>query len=304
MSNDKVKVTIGLPVYNGADFIEKTIDSLLGQTYKDFELIISDNASTDGTEEICRRYVSQDPRVKYVRNTENLGAARNYNQLVKMAKSPYFKWAAADDVCLPSFIEKCVDVLDANPDVVLCFTQAEGIDENDRVFRDYDNFIDAEVKEPWKRFYATACQRHNMTAVMVFGLIRTDILRRTHMIGAFSSSDRVLVGELGLYGRFHMIPEVLFLKRDHSQAHWVQYKTRQARMAWYDPSNSDSRTYPHWRLLQEHIVSIKNSPVVGKDRLKSYAMIASWVRFNWRFLMMNMVQKDEVIALRTKNNLS
>ncbi|MFN2124035.1 MAG: glycosyltransferase family 2 protein [Candidatus Promineifilaceae bacterium] len=301
MSNNEVKVTIGLPVYNGADFLEETIDSLLSQTYEQFELIISDNASTDGTEQICRLYVNQDPRVKYVRNGENLGAAKNYNQLVDMAEGEYFKWAAADDICLPSYIERCVKVLDADAEVVLCYTQAAGIDENGEVFRDYDNFIDAEVDEPWKRFYAAACRRHNMTAVMVFGLIRTAVLRRTHMIGAFSSSDRVLVGELGLYGRFHMIPEVLFLKRDHPQAHWIQYNTRQARMAWYDTSNSDGRTYPHWRLLQEHLISIKNAPVEGTDRLKSYAMIAPWVRYNWRFLMMNMVQKDEVNDLTTNN---
>lgn len=292
MSSDKVKVTIGIPVYNGEDFLEKAVDSLLSQTYKDFELIISDNASTDRTEEICRRYVAQDPRVKYVRNTENLGAAKNYNQLVDMAKGEYFKWAAHDDVCLPTFLEKCVEVLDADPEVVLCFTQAWGIDENDQVYREYDNFVDAGVEEPWRRFYATACRRHNMTAIMTFGLMRTDILRRTHMIGAFSSSDRVLVGELGLYGRFHMIREVLFLKRDHPDAHWVKYNTRQARMAWYDTKNRDAHTYPHWRLLQEHLISIKNSPVDGADRLKSYAMIAPWVRYNWRYLMMNMVQRD------------
>ena len=105
MSSDEVKVTIGIPVYNGEDFLEKAVDSLLSQTYEDFELIISDNASTDRTEEICRRYAAQDPRVKYVRNTENLGAAKNYNQLVDMAKGEYFKWAAHDDICLPIIIE-------------------------------------------------------------------------------------------------------------------------------------------------------------------------------------------------------
>lgn len=299
MANEKVKVTIGLPVYNGEDFLEKAVDSLLAQTYKDLELIISDNASTDSTEAICRRYAAQDPRVKYVRNSENLGAAKNYNQLVEMAQGDYFKWAAHDDICLPAFVEKCVEILDAEPEIVLCYTRARGIDEHDQYIRGYDSFIDADADQPWKRFYATACQRHDVTAIMTFGLMRTEILRRTHMIGAFSSSDRVLVGEMSLYGRFHLIPEVLFLKRDHPKAHWVQYNTRQARMAWYDTSKKDGNTYPHWRLLREHLVSIRNSPVGGPDRLKSYAMIVPWIRYNWRFLMMNMVQKDEVNVLKT-----
>jgi hypothetical protein len=210
-----------------------------------------------------------------------------------MANGEYFKWAAHDDVCLPTFIEKCVNVLDADPGVVLCFSQARGIDDNDQpLIQEYENYFDAEMDEPWKRFFATACRRHNMLGAIVFGLMRTDILRQTNMIGAFSSSDRVLAGELSLYGRFHIIPEVLFLKREHPKAHWIQYNTRQLRIKWYDPSNEASRTYPHWRLLKENLVSIKNSPLGDVDRMKCYAMIAPWVRYNWRYLLANLVQKD------------
>lgn len=294
MSNNKPKVTVGLPVYNGENFLAEAVDSILTQTFEDFELIISDNASTDSTEEICRHYLTHDSRVKYVRNATNLGAAKNYNQLVEMAQGEYFKWAAHDDVCKPEFVAKCVDVLDTNPEVVLCFTQAEGIDENNQYLLTYNNQMEADVAQPWKRFNATACRRHNMTVVMAFGLMRTDVLRQTHMIGAFSSSDRILVGEMALYGRFQMVPEVLFLKRDHPQAHWVQYSTRQQRMAWYDTSRQNDRTFPHWRLLQEHLVSIGNAPLSPSDRLMCYATLGPWVRYNWRRLLLNLAQKDTV----------
>jgi glycosyltransferase involved in cell wall biosynthesis len=282
-------------VYNGENFLAEALDSMLAQTYEDFELIISDNASTDRTEAICRHYLARDSRVKYVRNTTNLGAARNYNQLIDMAQGEYFKWSAHDDVCKPEFLGKCVSVLDADPGVALCFTQAHGIDENDQFLLAYNNQMDADVVEPWKRFYATACRRHNMTVVMAFGLMRTDVLRRTHKIGAFSSSDRILVGEMALYGRFHMVPEVLFLKRDHPQAHWIQYRTRQERMAWYDTSRKNDRTFPHWRLFQEHLVSIGNAPLSASDRIKCYATMGSWVRFNWRHLLLNLAQRDKPI---------
>jgi len=292
MSTAYPLVSVGIPVYNGQNYLAEAIESILAQSFEDLELIISDNASTDATSEICREYTARDERIRYVRNDKNLGAAHNYNQLVHMADGRYFKWHAHDDVCAPTFIEKCVAVLEADPDVVLCFTQTDGIDESGNVFRSYDNTMEADGDQPWKRFYATACQRHNMTASMTFGLMRAEVLRKTHMIGAFSSADRVLVGELALHGRIQMIPEVLFFKRDHPQVHWMLYKTRQQRIAWYDPTQKDTRTFPHWRLMQEHLVSLGNAPLSTGERLKSYAAMTFWLRYNWRHLLKNLIGSE------------
>lgn len=292
MLGNDVKVTIGVPVYNGENFLAKSLDSLLGQTYERFELIISDNASTDGTEAISRDYARKDSRVKYVRNENNLGAASNYNRLVDMAQGEYFKWAAHDDTCAPTFLERSVEILDSHPEVVLCFSQAHGIDEEDRYTFAYDNDIRADMPESWKRFYETACRRHNMVAIMAFGLMRTNVLRRTHKIGAFASSDRVLIPEMALHGRFSMVPEVLLFKRDHPHTHWMQYRTRQERIAWYDTSVEAERTYPHWRLLQEHIVSIKKAPLSVTERMRCYGMLAPWIRYNWRKMLRNLAQRD------------
>src|SRR5919112_5909956 len=101
------RVTIGLPVYNGERFLEQALDGLLAQTFTDFELIISDNASTDRTPEICQAYAARDSRIRYVRQPENIGAGPNHNILVPMARGEYFKWASHDDLYDPDLVAKC-----------------------------------------------------------------------------------------------------------------------------------------------------------------------------------------------------
>src|SRR5207244_10480282 len=106
------RVSIGVPVYNGERYIAETLDSLLAQTFEDFELIISDNASHDRTEGICRAYAAKDSRIRYVRNSTNLGAARNYRLAVELSSGEYFRWANCDDLFAPTSLSRCVEVLD------------------------------------------------------------------------------------------------------------------------------------------------------------------------------------------------
>ena len=122
------RVSIGMPVYNGAAFLRESLDSLLSQTYEDFELVISDNGSTDGTQNICRAYATEDVRIRYYREEENRGAAWNYNRVFELARGEYFKWAAHDDVHAPTFLERCVEVVDNNPDVLWCFSRHTHVD--------------------------------------------------------------------------------------------------------------------------------------------------------------------------------
>lgn len=135
MSNCKPYISLGLPVYNGENFLRDTLDSILAQTFKDFELIISDNASTDSTEEICRAYAAQDQRVHYHRNEHNLGAARNYNRAFELSNGKYFKWAAHDDLYAPEYLEQCVKILESNPSIVLCYSPVIFIDNQGKQLR-------------------------------------------------------------------------------------------------------------------------------------------------------------------------
>ena len=122
------RLSIGLPVYNGENYLAESLDALLGQTYEDFELIISDNASTDGTADICRRYEKQDSRIRYVRQPRNIGCAPNHNFVVGQARGELFKWASHDDLYARDLLKRCVDALDEYPHVVLAHSWTAMID--------------------------------------------------------------------------------------------------------------------------------------------------------------------------------
>ncbi len=113
-------LSVGMPVYNGQNYLAFTIEAILSQSFTDFELIISDNGSTDETEAICRAYAAQDARIRYERVEENLGAAYNFNRVFELARGRYFKWAAHDDYFTADYFERCIQVLEQNPAVVLC----------------------------------------------------------------------------------------------------------------------------------------------------------------------------------------
>lgn len=284
------RISIGLPVYNGARFLTETLDSLLSQTFEDFELLISDNASADGTEELCRAYASKDDRIRYVRNRENLGAAANYNRVFELSSAEYFKWAAADDLCAPEFLERCVQVLDQDASVVLCYARTRAIDEQGNLIKEYPAKPGGASPKPHVRFHEFVCIPH--PCVAVFGLVRASALRRTPLIGRFASADRPLLGELSLLGRFQEIPEFLFSYRHHPQQSWKAYPTRQAVQAWYDPARAKKLTFPHWRLLREYLRSITGAPLHRHERALCYLHMCHWVRRHWRKLAKNLVQQE------------
>ena len=128
MAISQPRVSIGLPIYNAEQFLEETLRSLLSQTVPDFELIITDNASTDNTQNICQAYAARDDRIRYYRNEQNIGCDPNFNRVFSLSRGKYFKWAAFDDVCAPNFLEVCLEVLDNEPQVILCYPKTKLID--------------------------------------------------------------------------------------------------------------------------------------------------------------------------------
>ena len=180
-------VTIGLPVYNGEDFLDAAIRSVLAQDYEDFELVISDNASTDSTEQIARRYLAIDSRLRYHRNRDNLGVEENFNLAFRLARGRYFKWAAYDDLMEPKFLRSLLAVLEADADVVLCQSLIRVIDANGREIGIYDsNLIGADSPEPATRFRALFASRHLCTEL--YGVCRTDALEKQQGIDSIGIS--------------------------------------------------------------------------------------------------------------------
>jgi len=293
------RVTIGLPVYNGAKYLEAALDSILAQTFSDFELIISDNASTDNTEEICKRYSAMDKRIRYYRNDKNLGAAPNFNQVFFLSSSEYFKWAAYDDIIEPEYLNKCVEVLDQKPEVVLCFTQIKRIDENG-IFIDEQRYrSDTSDKKPQFRFKNIALNTGN-TAMPVFGLMRSNVAAQTGLIGAYPSSDVVLLAELSLYGPFYEIPDKLFYWRYHpEQSFKGELAAERSRVAWFKTEAKDKISLPKWQYLFGFLKAIQNAPLNSSAKVYCYIQMIRWIMFPPHFRALG---KDPLLALMSLLN--
>ena len=268
-------VSIGLPVYNGQNFLAAAIASILEQRFADFELIICDNASTDGTEEICRAFGARDGRIRYQRNPRNLGAGPNFNRAFELARGEYFKWAAHDDLLEPPYLERCVDALRSEPDAVLCHSAVRRI-EGERELGVYDSGLGgAGGSSPAERFAAVVLVPH--MCIEVFGLIRADALRATALIGSYRGSDRGLLAELALRGRFLQGPEPLFVHRDHAGrfVHGPWYD-RAACLAWYDRTLAHRRVWHGWTYYGALWRAVAHQVADPTERLRCYRHLLRW----------------------------
>lgn len=276
------RVTIGMPVYNGENYIDRALKSLLTQNFQDFELIISDNGSTDRTEEICRAFAAKDSRIYYQRNEINRGASWNYNNVATLARGEFFMWAAHDDMWAPEYVERCVEALTQHRDAVLAYTGSQEIDENDVVIRSDDVIPAMESPKPYVRFNASW---RTVAHLFVFGLIRTDVLRKTQMVGNYASQDWVLAAHLALLGSYCGIKDYLFFYRRHGEQSSPACKTRRDLRVWYDPLKANDINFPQWRLLREYLIVIHSVPLSLTERLGCYASLLRWMaRKRWRLL--------------------
>jgi glycosyltransferase involved in cell wall biosynthesis len=256
MSNPTV--SIGMPVYNGQRHLALAIEAVRAQTFRDFELIICDNASTDATEQISREFAAKDARIRYFRNEKNLGAARNFNRAFELTTGKYFKWAAHDDLIAPTYLERCVAKLEASPDAVLCFPRRHYITYEDGQITG-SPFQSAPWQNEWLESFDGLTFRqllHMGTSwcpILVFGLMRSDGLRRTSLIGPYVASDLVLVGEMRLLGRFEHVPEELYFQRMHPPSGWTLRKTKRDEAVWFDPNNCKGILLPRVRLYWEYL---------------------------------------------------
>ena len=205
--NNRPAISIGLPVYNGAKFIAEAFDSLLSQTFRDFELIISDNASTDDTRAICEAYVARDGRITYTRQPRNFGATFNWNFVVHAARGGLFKWASANDWCEPTMLEDCALVLNENPGVVLCYGTTMLMDDDGRPIGTYEGDPEIMDDSPSQRFWRLLTELSMNNAQS--GLIEVGALRSTRLERHYPAGDQILMAELALRGRYRKLPKVL-----------------------------------------------------------------------------------------------
>lgn len=293
MSRDQIPcLSIGFPVYNGQDYLRRAIDALRQQTFTDIEIIISDNCSDDRTAEICAELVASDSRIVYHRNARNLGAAANFNCVVSHARGRYFAWGNHDDLWEPTYFERCIAVLEHDARTVLAYSRSAKIDSVDEVVavlehdlgltgdtpakrlrRYHDIFIETDRADGWRR--------HEIEGIWtpVYGVIRTQALRSTGLIGSYISSDTVLLEELLLHGRFTEVPEVLFLKRDHEARSMRDSVAYAKRLRWFTGRSEQLFLFPRFRILFERLRIVFRVPMSASERLGS---LYETLSFYWR----------------------
>jgi glycosyltransferase involved in cell wall biosynthesis len=271
-------VSVAIPAYNCERYIAQSIESLLNQSYGDFELVISDNASTDGTEAICRRYAAEDSRVRYVRRTENIGGPGNFRHVFSLCSGKYHKWSTADDHWHPDFLREAVAVLDARPDVVLCYPKTQLINAEGQKIEDYDDNLELADDSPRQRFrdlfrLIGLCNAH-------LGLLRRDAMLKTQLIAGHLASDVDFLAEMALIGKFHVLPDVRFYRRFHAaSSSWARGDTKH-QTAYYAPKAKGMSAVGTWKRFGFQLGLVSRSPAPVADKIALSIDILRHMRYD------------------------
>jgi glycosyltransferase involved in cell wall biosynthesis len=285
-TRSRPRLSIGLPVYNGERYLAETLHCFLAQTFDDFELVISDNASTDGTAQICKSMAERDRRIRYHRNETNLGAIPNYNKAFALSASPLFKWAADDDLYHPEYLESCIRILDEDYQVVLAHSKTSFVDESGAEFpvdamtgcyvdprvgisRTPDSPSVADNPYPLVRFRQVLSGA--LWGTHMFGVVRREALEKTQLLPDFAGSDRAMLAELALLGRFRCSSETLYSKRFHGKAS-LSLNQRELRR-W---TNTDGKQYSRRvRQLKAYFGTPRSKPIGFLAKSGCIALVAA-----------------------------
>lgn len=291
-----------MPVFNAEAYIADALEALLSQSFADFEITISDNASTDHTEQICRDFARRDERIRYECQRENLGAIWNFNHVFARSRGQYFKWASHDDVCMPEYLQRCIDVLDQDPSILWCHSDSGKIDAQGRILSCEDPQADdlAHTRQAGlpRKFHQSPRRHRRFFGVLLgtnwcvdsYGVIRSEALRKTCMLPSCYGAEKVLMGALSLRGYYHQVPETLFYQRVHPAA---SSSMNDAADQWnfMDTRASTRFASTRLRLLRGHIQSVTHTPMPLSDRALCYGVIARYLlqTTKWRTIARNAI---------------
>ena len=273
------KLSIGMPVYNGENFLTEAIESLLSQDYTDFQLFISDNASTDRTEEICRGFAAKDPRIRYERNPVNLGAGPNFRRVFELSESEYFKWAAHDDLHLPGFLRRCMETIETAPaSVVLVCPRIFLVDAKGEPLVEGTRWVVERLKThastPHKRL-AEVLPKFKWSCAQ-FGVLRRSAVKQTRNLESYFSSDQVFLAELALLGEIWEIDEPLFARRYHADISTNKHMTYEEYALWMDTQAKGPQVNWRKRMSVEYTRSIMRLPMPPAERALCLSVVA-WI---------------------------
>ncbi len=278
-------VSVGIPVYNAAEWLGETIQSILDQTLTDFELILADNASTDGSARLCLDYAERDHRIRYFRNSQNLGAPANYNLCFEHATGKYFKWNSASDPCRPRLLETCVAVLESRPDVSLAYPRTELLYEDGRREAVEENLaLDSDrPSERHRQYIDNVGLNHAMNGVM-----RTADLARTALHEPFYSSDICLMAEMTLMGKFYQVPEWLFVRRVTPRTASAM-ATEEDLQRYFDPELKSKMLFQDLKLHCARFRAVHRAQISLAEKAALYRSLLRRVRWGRKRLLVDIV---------------
>jgi glycosyltransferase involved in cell wall biosynthesis len=268
MTEKQPRVSFGVPVRNGEDTIRRCLDSILAQEFQDFEVVICDNASDDGTPEILQEYAARDGRIRLFMNDEDIGQIENCNRVVHLSRGEYFRWVGADDWLEPGYASACVAALDADPGAIVATTYFGLHDDRGRSHyeRFQGEFLESELPE---RRFARMLWFFSAGATLyepLYSMMRRDVLARTGLIRMMTSADFMLAAELSLIGRFCHVPELLF----HRTWPLASDVEEQKRLTRYNPQRQQELPSSVWRFLRVLYCIIRAAPLGSWQRARCY----------------------------------
>ena len=282
-------VTIGLPVYNSERYLRQSIDSLLAQTYSNFVLVISDNASTDGTAAICQRYAAADPRVRYHRNPQNIGNPSNFNRVFELSTTPFLKWSTSDDFWMPTFLERAMEVMERDPDVALCYPKTYLVDAAGQNPTPYEDDLHLVQPDPADRFIGLI--DGIKLAHQHLGVIRSSCLRQTRLLGLHVASDLNLLAELTLYGKFYELPERLFYRRFHETSGSWKRADQKHQAKHYHGAGRRNPNMQKWHNHLGYLGAVRRSPLPLATKARLYRKLARRMIWDRRVLLNELVDR-------------
>jgi glycosyltransferase involved in cell wall biosynthesis len=291
-------VTVGLPVYNVERFVGQSIDTLLAQTFTDFKILICDNASTDRTGDVCREYASRDPRIEYHRNPTNLGMAGNYNRSFALSRSKYFRWAPADDYCAPELLEDHVRVLESDPGISLCYSQAWFVGEDGTPYEMWTDELHLLQDDPVERFKKVIERIKRVHHHL--GLMRADCVARTGGIAKHVSSDIAFVAAMSLLGKLHRIDKPQYFRRMHGDSSSWKTLDEEHQKRRYHASGVNRIPFSRLRYHTYEMGVVRRSPALSTaQRLALYAFLARRAGSEWRWLA-GEARQELLLAVRPR----
>lgn len=282
MSTVTPRLSVGLPVYNGEEYLRPALDAVLGQTYTDFELVISSNASTDSTDEICQEYAARDPRIRFFRQEHNIGAAPNHDYVFRQSRGELFKWVSSDDLYARDLFERCIALLDEHPEAVLAHAWGAAIDGDGNVTQALEYPLNTESPRPSERLRSMMLDGDTPGALCAddfYGVIRAEALRSVKPHGSYYHADYTFTAQLALLGTFVQVPDWLYFRRHHAGR--LSLSDIQTACANLDPKRSDRRRNPAVRLVAEYLLSwfaaVGRAPLPVRERIACYGQILRWI---------------------------